>query len=108
MFSKSNKQPNQTDNLEIKDLMIKDSQMNKEPVSPEIDEDQPQLVKLVEKISAILSPYFIVIVGLYLYDNNFLFGSILILLGILSLLKVSYKDVQRWIEQVKGFLPNSD
>ncbi|MTF38135.1 hypothetical protein GGC33_04270 [Cyanobacterium aponinum 0216] len=64
--------------------------------------DSPPLVKLVEKISGILSPYFIVIVGLYLYDNNFLFGSILILIGVLSLLKISYEDVLAWIEKIKG------
>ncbi|PHV63990.1 hypothetical protein CSQ80_02495 [Cyanobacterium aponinum IPPAS B-1201] len=64
--------------------------------------DSPPLVKLVEKISGILSPYFIVIVGLYLYDNNFLFGSILILIGVLSLLKISYEDVLAWVEKIKG------
>jgi hypothetical protein len=56
---------------------------------------------LVEKISGILSPYFIVIAGLYLYDDNFFFGTILILVGILSLLKISYEDIWQWIEKIK-------
>lgn len=61
-------------------------------------------VKVVEKISGILSPYFIVIVGLYLYDDNFLFGSILIFVGVFSLLKFSYQDVLEWIEKIKSVL----
>ncbi|WP_241212789.1 hypothetical protein VKI22_05645 [Cyanobacterium aponinum UTEX 3221] len=76
---------------------------NEDLFDTELEEiDSPPLVKLVEKISGILSPYFIVIVGLYLYDNNFLFGSILILIGVLSLLKISYEDVLAWIEKIKG------
>ncbi|NCO74465.1 MAG: hypothetical protein GW795_10710 [Cyanobacteria bacterium] len=71
-------------------------------ITTELEEIELQpTVKLVEKISGILSPYFIVIVGLYLYDNNFLFGSILILVGILSLLKISYEDIWQWIEKIK-------
>lgn len=70
----------------------------------EIEAEQPATVKLVEKISGILSPYFIVIVGLYLYDDNFFFGGILILIGILSLLKISYQDIWRGIDKVKNLL----
>jgi hypothetical protein len=107
MFSKSNKESKQPNNLEIQDLMIKDSSLNQQEINTNTDEDQPQIVRLVEKISLILSPYFIVIVGLYLYDENFLFGTILIFVGILSLFKISYKDIQNWIEQIKSFLTNS-
>jgi hypothetical protein len=70
----------------------------------EVEEEQPVTVKLVEKISGILSPYFIVIVGLYLYDDNFLFGGVLILTGILSLLKISYQDIGRGINKLKNLL----
>ncbi len=108
MFSKSNKESNQPKNLEIQDLMIKDSSQNQEEINTNTDEEQPQIVRLVEKISGILSPYFIVIVGLYLYDDNFLFGTIFIFIGIFSLFKISSKDIQKWIEQIKGFFNNKE
>ncbi|AFZ52219.1 hypothetical protein VKI21_01290 [Cyanobacterium aponinum UTEX 3222] len=100
MFSKNNPDKNPMATSEIENLT---NENNEDLFDTELEEiDSPPLVKLVEKISGILSPYFIVIVGLYLYDNNFLFGSILILIGVLSLLKISYEDVLAWIEKIKG------
>ncbi|WPF88753.1 hypothetical protein [Cyanobacterium aponinum] len=100
MFSKNNPDKNPMATSEIENLTNKN---NEDLFDTELEEiDSPPLVKLVEKISGILSPYFIVIVGLYLYDNNFLFGSILILIGVLSLLKISYEDVLAWVEKIKG------
>ncbi|WP_036487940.1 hypothetical protein [Myxosarcina sp. GI1] len=64
---------------------------------------ESELVNTVEKISRIVSPYFVVIVGLALYENNFLFGTILIATGILSLLKVSANDVAAFFEWLKQF-----
>lgn len=97
MFSKNNPDKNPMATSEIENLT---NENNEDLFDTELEEiDSPPLVKLVEKISGILSPYFIVIVGLYLYDNNFLFGSILILIGVLSLLKISYEDVLAWIEK---------
>ncbi len=61
------------------------------------------VVPLVEKVSGILSPYFIVLVGLFLYDRNALIGFILVAVGVLSLLKVSWQDLQKVIERVKAF-----
>lgn len=98
MFSKNNPEKS-INNPKIEDLMINDLP---ESITEKLDTNQQSTVKLVEKISGILSPYFIVIVGLYLYDNNFLFGTVLILVGILSLLKISYEDVWQWIEKIKG------
>jgi hypothetical protein len=98
MFSKNNPEK-QSNNPSIENLMINNIS---ESSTPESEIVQQTTVKLVEKISGILSPYFIVIVGLYLYDNNFLFGSILILVGILSLLKISYEDIWQWIEKIKS------
>ena len=63
-----------------------------------------ELVSTVEKISRIVSPYFVAIVGLSLYENNFLIGTILILVGILSLLRVSTQDVGNFLEWLKNFL----
>ncbi|WP_017294032.1 hypothetical protein [Geminocystis herdmanii] len=98
MFSKNNPEK-QANTPQIEDLVMNN---NPEYLTPELPIEQQSMVKLVEKISGILSPYFIVIVGLYLYDNNFLFGSILILVGILSLLKVSYEDIWEWIEKIRS------
>ena len=67
-----------------------------------------ELVNNVEKISRIISPYFIVIVGLSLYEDNFLIGGILIILGILSLFKVSLQDVNNAFNSVKNFLGLGD
>ncbi|MBF2055691.1 MAG: hypothetical protein IGQ45_00420 [Cyanobacterium sp. T60_A2020_053] len=66
-----------------------------------MDLEQIKTVKLVEKISSILSPYFIVIVGLYLSDDSFIIGFILIVVGILSLLKVSYQDIISFAVNIK-------
>lgn len=60
-------------------------------------------VQIVEKISTIISPYFIVIVGLFLADSNFLIGITLVLVGVFSLLKLSWQDIQTAIEKVSAF-----
>ncbi|MGK7899649.1 MAG: hypothetical protein AB4372_40050 [Xenococcus sp. (in: cyanobacteria)] len=67
-----------------------------------------ELVNTVEKISRIVAPYFIVVVGLSLYDDNFLIGGILIIVGILSLFKVSPQDITKAFNAVKNFLGLSD
>jgi len=73
-----------------------------QPTMSKID-NTPESVQVVEKISNILSPYFIVIVGLFLYDSNFLIGTALIFVGIFSLLKLSWQDFQNLINQVMSF-----
>ena len=114
MFSRGN-QEKQTESPIVDELIIDDVDDNgdilakDERLSIDLEEEveeeqQPATVKLVEKISGILSPYFIVIVGLYLYDDNFLFGGVLILIGILSLLKISYKDIWKGINKIKNLL----
>ena len=75
---------------------VKEPELNLEPDS--------ELVNTVEKISHIVSPYFVVIVGLALCENNFVIGTILILVGILYLLKVSIKDLANFLEWLKNFL----
>ncbi len=64
----------------------------------------PELINTVEKISRVVSPYFIAIVGLSLYGDNFLIGTILIGIGILSLLKVSTQDLAAFFAWIKNFL----
>lgn len=98
MFSKNN--PNQpVSQTKIEDIIEENVP---ESVTEKLDLNQQKTVKLVEKISSILSPYFIVIVGLYLYENNFFLGTILILVGIFSLLKISYEDIWQWVEKIKS------
>jgi hypothetical protein len=67
------------------------------------EENNPEIVNVVEKISTIISPYFIAIVGLYLYDRNTIIGFLLITLGIISLLKITLKDINELITKVKNF-----
>lgn len=66
--------------------------------------ENSELVNSIEKISRIASPYFIAIVGLSLHEDNFFLGTILITVGILSLLKVSAQDVAAFLEWLKHFL----
>jgi hypothetical protein len=109
MFSKQSKESKQSPNPEVEKFevtspgAIAPSTIG-DQIEPESDSPQPSSVGIVEKISGILSPYFIVLVGLYLYDDNFLFGTVLILIGIVSLLKISYGDLVKWFEDLKKFL----
>jgi hypothetical protein len=72
-----------------------------------VNEEQTELVNNVEKISKIISPYFIVIVGLFLYKDNFIVGTILIAIGLLSLLKISWKDIIVFFEQIKNLFSST-
>ncbi|MDJ0537036.1 MAG: hypothetical protein QNJ70_31890 [Xenococcaceae cyanobacterium MO_207.B15] len=72
-------------------------------------EETEETVSNIEKISLIISPYFIVLTGLFLYkDNHQLIGTILIGVGILSLLRVSVKDVAAFFEWLKNALGFGD
>ncbi|MEC4805410.1 MAG: hypothetical protein SAJ12_18380 [Jaaginema sp. PMC 1079.18] len=68
------------------------------------DASQPEVVTITAKISQIITPYFVVLVGLYLYDSNFLIGIILIALGIASLLNFSRQDLQKAIANFLEFI----
>jgi hypothetical protein len=109
MFSKQNKETKQPIKPEVQDFNVasEDAIADLTPENQslqEIDTQEPSSVSIVEKISGILSPYFIVLVGLYLYDDNFLFGTALILIGIVSLLRISYEDLVKWFEDLKKIL----
>ena len=112
MFGKSPREPQKPTASDLKDIKL-----SPPPTPPTANLTPPQdtllqtseiedqeLVSTVEKISRIVSPYFIAIVGLALYERNFLFGTIFILVGILSLLRVSTKDVGNFLEWLKNFL----
>ena len=112
MFGKSPREPQKPTVSDLKDIKLSPPTMptpaNLNPPqetrlqTEEIFEDK--LVSTVERISRIISPYFIAIVGLALYERNFLLGTIFILIGVLSLLKVTTNDVANFLEWLKNFL----
>ena len=109
MFGKSPREPQKPTMSDLKDIKLSPptpanltSPQNTLLQTDEVED--PELVATVERISRIVSPYFIVIVGLALYESNFFIGTILILVGILSLLKVSTTDVGNFLEWLKNFL----
>jgi len=111
MFGKSPREPQKPTMSDLKDIKLSPPP-NIDLSSPQdtilqtenIVVEQNELVSTVEKISRIASPYFVAVVGLSLYENNFLIGTILIVVGILSLLKVSTNDVGDFLEWLKNFL----
>ncbi|WP_204103564.1 MULTISPECIES: hypothetical protein [Spirulina sp. CCY15215] len=89
--------PSQTPTLET---TIVPSQAS-ESVKPEsVKSDR---VADFEKISRIISPYFTVLVGLYLYESNFWIGFLFIGLGMFALLKISIADIKKAIAAIKSF-----
>jgi hypothetical protein len=68
------------------------------------DPTQPEAVTIAAKISQIITPYFVVVVGLYLYDDNFLIGVVLVAVGIASLLNFSLEDAKKAMLGVLRFL----
>jgi hypothetical protein len=111
MFNKQPQEPKEQEkiNLDFSDLIIAPAKNEMTETQPEDNdwgindpnEEKSIAVSNIEKISTIVSPYFIVIVGLTLYENNFLIGTLLIILGILSLLKISYQDVGKFFQWLK-------
>ena len=111
MFGKSPREPQKPTISDLKDIKLtppttdnlaspQDTLLQTETEVVESNE----LVSTVEKISRIASPYFVAIVGLSLYRENFFIGTILISIGILSLLKVTTKDMGIFLEWLKNFL----
>jgi hypothetical protein len=122
MFGKTPKETKPSDPSDLLDVVLSSESMKEEEKNEAIqlfdpiDENQLSVeksyqspsVNTVEKISNIISPYFIVIVGLLLYKDNFLFGTVLIAIGILSLLKVSWKEVANIWEDLKSMFSTKD
>ncbi|MGB5770995.1 MAG: hypothetical protein WBM32_14175 [Crocosphaera sp.] len=121
MFGRQPKEDKTNENIEIPDIMFpSDSELedasqddtelsqitNKK--SSKSNTDNPEVVNVVEKISAIISPYFIVVVGLVLSDDNFWLGLLLITVGILSLLKISWQDIIGVFGEVKDVFSSDD
>ncbi len=109
MFSRQPKESNKTENSELQDLLkssVTDiSEIEEEEIEPET---KSELVSTVEKISSIVSPYFIALVGLLLYDENVLFGTVLIAVGIIALFKVTTKDINKLVNWFKNLMGNNE
>ncbi len=63
----------------------------------------PDPALTLAKISAVLSPYFICFVGLYLYNRNSLLGLAITLLGLTRLLQLAGSDFQQWSAALRRF-----
>lgn len=109
------------DNIEVPDIMFPSESELEEATEDDtelsqisniedssIDEENPEIVTIVEKISGIVSPYFIVVVGLILFDDSFFLGLILVTVGILSLLKISLTDIIALFIEIKEGLTSDD
>ena len=121
MFGRQPKEEKSPENIEIPDIMFPSeseleeaseddtelSKVNKAKSAPVIKEN-PEIVTIVEKVSGIVSPYFIVVVGLILSDDNFFLGLILIAVGILSLLKISLMDIVGFFLEIKEGLTSDE
>ena len=121
MFGRQPKEENSPENVEIPDIMFPseaelenssqdDTELSKvsKKEQPSTLKENPEIVTIVEKISAIVSPYFIVVVGLILSDDNFLLGLLLIAVGILALLKISLTDIIGLFIEIKDGLTSED
>ena len=82
---------------------ISETQQDIDMTQPQ-DRTVPEFVKNAEKISGIVSPYFTVVVGLILYENNFLLGLVLIVVGMFGVLRISWGDIVKFFEWVKNLL----
>jgi hypothetical protein len=120
MFGKQPKDELPSDPTEFFDMMMSSELAKMEekpepielfdPVKEEPEElvEKSETVRNVEQISKIVSPYFIVLVGLILYEKNFFFGTIAIAIGIVSLLKFSRRDVNNFLNYIKEFFNSSE
>ena len=95
-------------NLENYSQAKTESRQIKANNSPQSNADNPEVVNIVEKISGIVSPYFIVVVGLLLYEDNVWLGLLLIVVGIFSLLKISWSDIIGIFGEIKDVFGSDD
>lgn len=120
MFGKRPQEENPPDPTEFFDMMMSSelAKMEEKPeqielfdsVKEEPEEliEKSETVRNVEQISKIVSPYFIVLVGLILYEKNFFFGTIAIAIGIVSLLKFSRRDFTNFLNYIKEFFSSNE
>ena len=63
---------------------------------------------LIERISQIIAPYFITVVGLLLYKENFLLGTLLLGIGVAVLFKVTFAKIAAFVESVKSVFQSNN
>jgi hypothetical protein len=103
MFEKPPREPNPPEVKELPEMVFSIKPTPETPAETTELTSQPELVTVTEKISKILSPYFIVLVGLFLYDRNGFIGFILVGAGVVSILGFSWSNLPKVIEEVKKF-----
>ncbi|MDJ0579409.1 hypothetical protein [Crocosphaera sp.] len=121
MFGRQPKEDQSPENMEIPDIMFPSESELEETAEDDtelskitnrkqlsVTTENPEIVTIVEKISGIVSPYFIVVVGLILSDDNFLLGILLIAIGILSLLRISLTDIVEFFLDIKEGLTSDE
>ena len=111
MFGKTPREPENQEQFNFPNVNLQSDRpgeiyqaQNDQDTVLQSEPEKPEIVANAEKISRVLSPYFIVLIGLALYESNFLIGLLLIITGILYLLKVSMRDISNAIEWVKDTL----
>lgn len=120
MFGKKPQEEKPSDPTEFFDMMMSSelAKMEEKPeqielfdsVKEEPEEliEKSETVRNVEQISKIVSPYFIVLVGLILHEKNFFFGTLAIAIGIVSLLKFSRRDLTNFLNYIKEFFGSNE
>ena len=63
---------------------------------------------LIERVSQIIAPYFITVVGLLLYQENFLLGTLLLGIGVAVLFKVTFAKIAAFVESVKSIFQSNN
>ena len=63
---------------------------------------------LIERVSQVIAPYFITVVGLLLYKENFLLGTILLVIGVIVLFKITFTKIAVFVESVKSVFQSND
>lgn len=72
---------------------------------------QLQTVIIIEKISSVFAPYFLIIVGLDIYDRTWFLSMIFLSIGTISLLKITKEKVDNfltWLKQALGYEQNQE
>jgi hypothetical protein len=103
MFEKPPREPNSPEVKDLPDMVFPIKPTLETPPENSAVTSQPESVTVTEKISKILSPYFIVLVGLFLYDRNGFIGFILVGAGVISILGFSWSNLPKVVEEVKKF-----
>ncbi|MGF1479517.1 MAG: hypothetical protein ACFB4I_08505 [Cyanophyceae cyanobacterium] len=63
-----------------------------------------EIVYICERISQIVAPYFVMTVGVLMYNKNFLLGTVLVVIGLLVMFKITWEKLMVFVnELLKSF-----